>query len=112
VAEDGMGLVDAVRKGEAPGCVDWLREVVQRLVQELMEAEVSAQIGAERYERTEERTAQRNGYRPRAWDTRLGTLALAIPKLRTAATSRVGWSHGGGPSRRWWRWSPRRTCTA
>jgi transposase-like protein len=50
-----------------------------------MEAEVSAQIGAERYERTAERTAQRNGYRARPWDTRLGSLELAIPKLRTGS---------------------------
>src|SRR5215210_3360728 len=80
-----MGLLAAVRKGEEPGGGDWLREVVQRVAQELMEAEVSAQIGAERYERTEERTTQRNGYRPRPWDTRLGTLELAIPKLRTGS---------------------------
>jgi putative transposase len=80
-----MGLLDAVRKGEEPSGADWLREVVHRLVQELMEAEVSAEIGAERYERTEERTAQRNGYRKRPWDTRLGTLERAIPKLRTGS---------------------------
>src|SRR5947207_7115333 len=47
-----------------------------------MEAEVAAQIGAGRYERNGERTTQRNGYRSRPWDTRLGTLELAIPKLR------------------------------
>jgi putative transposase len=80
-----MGLLDAVRKGEEPNSADWLREVVHRLVQELMAAEVSAQIGADRYERSEERTAQRNGYRRRPWDTRLGTLELSIPKLRTGS---------------------------
>jgi transposase-like protein len=50
-----------------------------------MEAEVSAQIGAERYERNEERVAQRNGHRIRPWDTRVGTIDLAIPKLRTGS---------------------------
>lgn len=30
-----------------------------------------------------ERTTQRNGYRERWWDTRLGTVELQIPKLRT-----------------------------
>jgi transposase-like protein len=54
-------------------------------VQELMEAEVSAQIEAERYERSADRTAQRNGYRTRHWDTRVGTLELALPKLRTGS---------------------------
>src|SRR5579871_3590638 len=47
-----------------------------------MDAEVSAQIGAGRYERSSDRMTQRNGYRTRPWDTRLGTLELAIPKLR------------------------------
>ena len=79
-----MPLVESVRKGEEPGG-DWLRAVVERVVRELMEAEVSAQIGAGRYERTEERTTQRNGYRHRPWDTRVGTLDLAIPKLRAGS---------------------------
>jgi transposase-like protein len=76
-----MALVDVLRKGQDPEA-DFLQEGVRWLVQELMEAEVSAQIGAERYERAEERTTQRNGYRTRPWDTRVGTLELAIPKLR------------------------------
>jgi putative transposase len=79
-----MPLAESVRKGEEPDG-DWLREVVRRVVQELMEAEVSAQIGAGWYERTEERTTQRNGYRHRPWDTRVGTLELAIPKLRAGS---------------------------
>lgn len=79
-----MALVDVLRKGEDPQA-DFLQEGVRWLVQELMEAEVSAQIGAGRYERTDERTTQRNGYRTRPWDTRVGTLDLAIPKLRTGS---------------------------
>ena len=50
-----------------------------------MEEEVTSLIGAERYERTEERTNQRNGVRHRLWDTRVGTIDLAIPKLRTGS---------------------------
>jgi transposase-like protein len=76
-----VALLEILRKGEDQQA-DFLQEGVHWLVQELMEAEVSAQIGAERYARTPERTTQRNGYRPRAWDTRMGTLELAIPKLR------------------------------
>jgi len=79
-----MALLELLRKAEEPGG-DFLRESVRWLVQELMEAEVSARIGAERYERTEEREARRNGYRRRAWDTRVGTLELLIPKLRTGS---------------------------
>jgi putative transposase len=81
VSTDRQALIDILRKGEEQQA-DFLQEGVRWLVQELMEAEVSAQIGAERYARTPERTTQRNGYRAREWDTRVGTLALAIPKLR------------------------------
>jgi transposase-like protein len=79
-----MALVDVLRKGQDPE-VDFLKEGVRWLVQELMEAEVSAQIGADRYARSDERTTQRNGYRKRPWDTRVGTLELAIPKLRSGS---------------------------
>lgn len=82
MATDRMALVDVLRKGEDPQA-DFLQDGVRWLVQELMEAEISAQIGAGRYERTQERTTQRNGYRTRPWDTRVGTLELAIPKLRS-----------------------------
>ena len=77
-----MELLERLRKGDEPGESDWLRGAVRHLVHELMDAEVSAQIGAGRYERSEERNTQRNGYRTRPWDTRVGTLELAIPKLR------------------------------
>jgi transposase-like protein len=81
MAEERMAVLDALRKGEEAE-QDPLRELVRWTVQELTEAEVAAQIGAGRYERSSERTTQRNGYRARAWDTRVGTLELQIPKLR------------------------------
>ena len=84
MAENKMALLDALRKGDEPDG-DVLAQGVRWLLHELMEAEVGAQIGAERYERTSERTTQRNGYRTRPWDTRLGTLELAIPKLRSGS---------------------------
>lgn len=62
---------------------DVLRESVAFMVRELIEAELAQQIGAEHGERApQRRTAQRNGYRYRDWDTRVGTIELAIPKLR------------------------------
>ncbi len=84
MAKERMALPDALRKGEEPGG-DVLRELVRWTIQELMEAEVAAQIGAGRYERSEDRSTQRNGYRARPWDTRVGTLELQIPKLRTGS---------------------------
>ncbi|GIH50583.1 Transposase, Mutator family [Microbispora rosea] len=47
-----------------------------------MSAEADSLCGASYGERSSERTNQRNGYRTRAWDTRAGTVELAIPKLR------------------------------
>ena len=52
------------------------------LVGGIMDAEVSSRIGAEYGERSPERVTQRNGYRSRAWDTRVGTMELHIPTLR------------------------------
>ena len=64
------------------GDVDFLREALRVLVEEIMDAEVSSRIGAGYGERSPERVTQRNGYRSRAWDTRVGTMDLHIPKLR------------------------------
>jgi putative transposase len=64
---------------------DVLREAVRVMLREVMEAEVSAVAGADWYERCDERVAQRNGYRQREWDTRVGTVGLSIPRLRTGS---------------------------
>jgi putative transposase len=61
---------------------DFLREGVQLLSQMLMEAEVEKQVGAGKHERTPRRSNYRNGYRERTWQTRVGEIELAIPKLR------------------------------
>ena len=77
-----MDLMNLLRNVEG-GDVDFLREGVRVLAQALMEVEVAGQIGAEHGERApERRSAQRNGYRERDWDTRAGTVELAIPRLR------------------------------
>lgn len=77
-----MELMELVRKAD-DGDVDFLCEGVRILAQALMEAEVTELVGAEHGERNPEgRAAQRNGYRDRDWDTRAGTVALRIPKLR------------------------------
>ena len=47
-----------------------------------MEMEVTALVGADRHKRSEDRTAYRNGTRLRSWDTRVGTVDSAIPKVR------------------------------
>ena len=64
---------------------DVLREGIRVLSQALMETEVAGLIGAERHERSRDRMTYRNGYRTRTWDTRVGTIELQIPKLRTGS---------------------------
>ncbi len=64
---------------------DLLREMVQEFAERLMSAEADALCGAGYGERSPERVASRNGYRERPWDTRTGTMTLAIPKLRTGS---------------------------
>jgi transposase-like protein len=76
-----MELYELLRKADGAD-VDFLGEGVRTLAQALMEVEVAAQIGAEHSQRTPERVTHRNGYRPREWDTRVGTVELAVPKLR------------------------------
>src|SRR5690348_2675468 len=61
---------------------DLLRSMVQTFAEALMGAEADAVCGAGYGERSEERTNIRNGYRRREWDTRAGSIGLAIPKLR------------------------------
>jgi transposase-like protein len=61
---------------------DLLRSMVQTFAEALMGAEADAVCGAGYGERSEERRNIRNGYRRREWDTRAGTVDLAIPKLR------------------------------
>jgi transposase-like protein len=50
--------------------------------QTLMSTDADARCGAEYNSRNPERTNRRNGYRERRWDTRVGTIPLAIPRLR------------------------------
>ena len=64
------------------GDVDLARAMLQGFAEVLMSAQASAACGAAYGERTDERTNARNGYRNRDWDTRVGTIDLAVPKLR------------------------------
>jgi putative transposase len=48
----------------------------------MMDAEVEGICGAGYGEVTPDGVNSRNGYRRREWDTRAGTVELAVPKLR------------------------------
>ena len=64
---------------------DLLRQMLTAFINTLMSAEADAVCGAGYGERSEARTNHRNGYRPREFDTRAGTLEVAIPKLRSGS---------------------------
>ena len=81
-----MTAREAAKNVMAVEHADVLRESVAVMVREIMEVEVAALAGAERGERApDRRAAQRNGYRDRRWDTRVGEVELAIPRLRTGS---------------------------
>lgn len=83
MAEDRMAVLDTVRKAIAEGDQDFLREGVRVLAQAIMEAEVGELTGVAKGERNPaERLTHRNGYRDRRWDTRVGTIDLAVPRVR------------------------------
>ena len=83
MADDSMALLDSVRKAIEEGDGDFLRETVHLLAQGVMEAEVTEITGVPKGERApDRRLTSRNGYRDRRWDTRVGTIDLAIPRVR------------------------------
>jgi putative transposase len=85
VVASTMDLVGWLRKHLEAADTDLLREMVLGFVQALMGAEADALCGAGLGERSPQRVNQRNGYRERRLDTRVGTLELAIPKLRAGS---------------------------
>jgi putative transposase len=64
---------------------DLLRAMVKAFAEALMGAEADAVCGAPYGQPSEERVNYRNGYRDRRWDTRAGTIELAIPRLRAGS---------------------------
>lgn len=59
------------------------RAIAESVLQLIMEVDVDGRIGAGRYERGEARQTCRNGYRDRTFETRLGTMNLKIPRMRS-----------------------------
>jgi len=61
---------------------DLMRDLLTTFVNALLSAQADAVCGAGYGERSPERVNSRNGYRHRDLDTRVGTLDVAVPKLR------------------------------
>jgi len=82
VVEHTMDVQGWLRKQLEQASPDLLRAMVQDMAEALMGAEAEALCGAGYGERSPERVNRRNGYRERDWDTRVGSIELAVPKLR------------------------------
>ena len=76
-----LDVLELLRKEAPDADLDFLREGLRVLIQAVMEAEVATKTGASFGERSSERITYRNGYRARPWDTRVGALALQVPKV-------------------------------
>jgi transposase-like protein len=82
VVEQTMDVNGWLRKQLEDASPDLLRAMVKEFAEALMSAEADALCGAGYGERSPERVNRRNGYRERDWDTRVGSIELAVPKLR------------------------------
>ena len=105
VVPDTMDAAGLVRKHfEADGGGD-LAGMIKVFAYALMPAEADALCAVAYGEVSPGRVNVRNGYRDRDFDTRAGTISLAIPKLRHGSYFPTGWlNRAVGPSGR----SPRR----
>lgn len=77
-----MDAMELMRNHLEAAGEDQLREMVKMMAEGLMDAEAQSLCGAPYGSATPERINQRNGYRSRRWDTRVGSIELAVPKLR------------------------------
>jgi len=83
--KNSMTVGELVGKILGEGNPDFLKGALVALLNQVMAVEIGQLVGAEPHERADGRTNQRNGYRERRFDTRVGTVDLAIPKLRKGA---------------------------
>ena len=79
---DPAGLLGEALAEASP---DLMRDLLQTVINALLSADADAVVGAEWGQPSPARTAQRNGYRHRNLDTRVGTIDVAVPKLRTGS---------------------------
>nr|BAE45107.1 transposase [Terrabacter sp. DBF63]BAE45109.1 transposase [Terrabacter sp. DBF63] len=77
---DPAGLLGEALSEASP---DLMRQLLQTMINALLSADADAVAGAEYGRPSPDRTAQRNGYRHRPLDTRVGTIDVQIPKLRS-----------------------------
>jgi transposase-like protein len=64
---------------------DLIREMLQGFINQILSTQADQVGGADYATTTASRTNVRNGYRHRDLDTRVGTIDVAVPKLRTGS---------------------------
>lgn len=77
---DPAGLLGEALSQASP---DLMRSLLQHVINALLSADADAVCGAQWGQQDPQRHARRNGYRYRPLDTRVGTIDVAIPKLRS-----------------------------
>ena len=82
MTKDNMDRLTWLRKTLEDADLDVMREMLKVFAEELIGAEADALCGAGYGQRSDERVNRHNGYRERELDTRVSTIALAVPKLR------------------------------
>lgn len=84
-APDSLPFAALLEENLASASPDLLRQMVKTFADAMMSADVDAACGASYGMPGEERVNSRNGYRHRQWDTRAGSIDLAIPKIRSGS---------------------------
>lgn len=85
MVEPTLDLRELVGKQLKEADPDVLRNLLVDVIDLVMSTEADAACNASYGERSEERINSRNGYRARRFDTRVGTIDLKIPRLRTGS---------------------------
>jgi transposase-like protein len=75
-------LVEQIIKGLIGEGTEGIKPVLELLLNVAMKVEREQFLGASAHERSEERKGYANGYKPKAVQTRMGALDLAVPQVR------------------------------
>ncbi len=94
MTQPSIPLPIALRKSLEQASPDLLRELLRMFLEKLMSNEADSLCGADYGERAEERVNSRNGYRIRPLETRVGEMALRIPRLRKGSYLSVFTTYG------------------
>lgn len=82
MADPNVSVLHWLRKQLDQLDADLIREMLKSVAEYLMGLDADQRCGAALGQKSEDRTNYRNGYRNRRWDTRTGSIDLAIPRVR------------------------------